>query len=133
DDGGKFGKGYVHGRRRIDPADWYFDCHFHRDPVMPGSLGVEAIIEALKMYAIDKGLAHGLRSPEFAVPTGIPFAWKYRGQILRTDEEMIFDAHIKEIRRDPGHLLLIADASVWRGPLRIYELTDLAIAVKESP
>ncbi|TCO60620.1 beta-ketoacyl synthase N-terminal-like domain-containing protein [Actinocrispum wychmicini] len=127
-DGGKYGKGYVYGRRQIDPTDWYFDCHFHRDPVMPGSLGVEAVLEALRRYVTDTGLAGD--SPTFALPVGVAMSWKYRGQILRTDPEMAFELHVKDIRHEPDRLLVIADANVWRGSLRIYELTDLAVEAR---
>jgi 3-hydroxymyristoyl/3-hydroxydecanoyl-(acyl carrier protein) dehydratase len=141
DGGGRHGLGYLRGRRRIDPDDWYFACHFHRDPVMPGSLGVEAVLQALQVFVLDAGLADGFARPEFALPRDVPMGWKYRGQILRTDREMTFDLHVKEIRRADGELLVIADASIWRRPtsdaprrgpgLRIYELTDVAVAVRD--
>ena len=40
--------GYLYAERTIDPSDWFFQFHFHQDPVMPGSLGVEAIIETMQ-------------------------------------------------------------------------------------
>ncbi|MFE0574429.1 beta-ketoacyl synthase N-terminal-like domain-containing protein [Streptomyces albogriseolus] len=129
DGGGEHGKGYVHGHRRIDPDDWYFSCHFHRDPVMPGSLGVEAVLQGLQALVIESGLADGMGPVRFAVPRDVPMGWKYRGQILREDREMTFDAHIKEVRRTDGRLTVVADASVWKPGLRIYELTDIAVDV----
>ncbi|MGW7381349.1 beta-ketoacyl synthase N-terminal-like domain-containing protein [Streptomyces sp. NPDC054794] len=130
EDGGKHGKGYLHGRRRIRPDEWYFDCHFHRDPVMPGSLGVEAILQALRLYVLEQGLADGIGRPRFALATDVPMSWKYRGQILRHDGELFFDAHVKEVRRDGERLVVIADADLWKPGLRIYELTDVAIEVR---
>ncbi len=129
DGGGEHGKGYVHGHRRIDPDDWYFSCHFHRDPVMPGSLGVEAVLQGLQALVIESGLADGMGPVRFAVPRDVPMGWRYRGQILREDREMTFDAHIKEVRRTDGRLTVVADASVWKPGLRIYELTDIAVDV----
>ncbi|MEV5438960.1 beta-ketoacyl synthase N-terminal-like domain-containing protein [Streptomyces sp. NPDC052682] len=129
-DGGKYGAGYLHGYRRIRPDEWYFDCHFHRDPVMPGSLGVEAILQALRLFVLEQGLAEGIEEPRFAVASGVPMSWKYRGQILRQDPELRFDVHVKEVRRDGGRLLVIADAELWKPGLRIYELTDVAVEVR---
>ena len=46
DQGGEHGKGQivaelaVAGNKRLD---WFFDCHFHGDPVMPGCLGLDAL------------------------------------------------------------------------------------------
>ncbi|MFB8005708.1 beta-ketoacyl synthase N-terminal-like domain-containing protein [Nocardia sp. NPDC056000] len=127
--GGKFDRGYLRGHREIDHDDWYFECHFYRDPVMPGSLGVEALIQGLQVYAIEQGIGTELDDPVFAMPLGVPMTWKYRGQILRTEGPMTFDLHIKEIRREDDRTLVIADANVWKPGMRIYEITDIAVEV----
>jgi 3-hydroxymyristoyl/3-hydroxydecanoyl-(acyl carrier protein) dehydratase len=129
-DGGEHGKGYLRAHRAIRPEDWYFERHFHRDPVMPGSLGVEAIIEAVRAYIVEVGLADGIADPRFAMPAGVRLQWRYRGQILRADREMEVELHVKEVRRDGGKLLLVGDASLWKPGLRIYELTDVAVEVR---
>ncbi|MFF1488338.1 beta-ketoacyl synthase N-terminal-like domain-containing protein [Streptomyces sp. NPDC058319] len=131
-DGGRHGKGYLHGKRAVRPDEWYFDCHFHRDPVMPGSLGVEAVLQALRLYVLEQNLAEGYARPRFAMATGVETSWKYRGQILRHDKELFFDVHVKEIRREDDRLLVIADADLWKPGLRIYELTDVAIEVRPT-
>ena len=130
--GGDYGAGYLRGYHRVTPDEWYFSCHFHRDPVMPGSLGVEAVMQAMQLYAIETGLADGLYRPQFALAAGIELGWRYRGQILRTDPDMNFDVHIKEVRREPGQVLLIGDANLWKSELRIYELKNVAIAVRSG-
>ncbi|MFE9833689.1 beta-ketoacyl synthase N-terminal-like domain-containing protein [Streptomyces sp. NPDC005551] len=130
EDGGRYGAGYLHGHRNIAPDEWYFDRHFHRDPVMPGSLGVEAVLQAMRLFVLEQNLADGMTRPRFAMATGVEMAWKYRGQILRDDDELFFDVHIKEVRREADRLLLIADADLWKTRLRIYELTDVAIEVR---
>ncbi|MEV0296208.1 beta-ketoacyl synthase N-terminal-like domain-containing protein [Nocardia sp. NPDC050710] len=131
DDGGSHGQGYLRGLRRIDHDDWYFECHFYRDPVMPGSLGVEALIQALQVYAIENGLEAGFTDPVFAMPLDVEMVWKYRGQILRTEGPMTFDLHIKEVRRADDRMLVIADANVWKPGMRIYELANVAVEVHE--
>ncbi|NEC84558.1 beta-ketoacyl synthase N-terminal-like domain-containing protein [Streptomyces sp. SID12501] len=128
-DGGKHGAGYLHGYRQVRPDEWYFDCHFHRDPVMPGSLGVEAILQGLRLFVLEQGLAEGIDNPRFGLAVDVPTSWKYRGQILRHDRELRFDVHVKEVRRDAGRLVVVADAELWKPGLRIYELTDVAIEV----
>ncbi|RBM20684.1 beta-ketoacyl synthase N-terminal-like domain-containing protein [Streptomyces sp. PT12] len=131
-DGGRHGQGYLHGIRAVRPDEWYFSCHFHRDPVMPGSLGVEAILQAMRLFVREQGLAEGIEAPRFAMATDIELKWKYRGQILRDDAELTFDVHIREIRREPGRVVLVADADLSKRGLRIYELSDLALEVRSS-
>jgi hypothetical protein len=91
---------------------------------------VEAMIQAMQAYVIDVGLAD---RPRFAMPVGVPTAWKYRGQILRDDPELDFEVRVKEVRREDGRMLVIGDASLWKPGLRIYEVTDLAVQVMEGP
>jgi 3-hydroxymyristoyl/3-hydroxydecanoyl-(acyl carrier protein) dehydratase len=78
-DGGRYGSGYVYASKEINPADWFYDCHFYQDPVMPGSLGVEAMLQAIKIYAMDAQLGQGLQSPRFGQPANNCMIWKYRG------------------------------------------------------
>ncbi|MER6349238.1 beta-ketoacyl synthase N-terminal-like domain-containing protein [Streptomyces sp. NPDC001532] len=128
-DGGEHAQGYLRGHRAIRPDEWYFSCHFHRDPVMPGSLGVEALLQGLQVYAVETGLTEGLRNPRFALLRGTETTWSYRGQILRDDPDMEFDVHIKEIRREPGRIVITGDGHVWKSDLRIYRLGDLGIEI----
>jgi len=129
DGGGKYGKGYLHSVRRIDPEDWFFARHFHLDPVIPGSLGVESVIQALQQWLLDT--EPGLGDAGFVVPVGEAFGWKYRGQFLPADATSTLEAHIKEVRRAPGRVRVIADASLWKPGLRIYELNDIAVELRE--
>ncbi|MEV2215005.1 beta-hydroxydecanoyl-ACP dehydratase [Streptomyces sp. NPDC050997] len=132
DGGGQYGKGYLHAERTIDPQDWFFARHFHLDPVIPGSLGVETVIQAMQEWLLDSGLAEGMRDPGFVLPVGVPFTWKYRGQFLPTDGSSTLEVHVKEVQRKSGRLRLTADASMWKPGLRIYELTDIAIELREN-
>jgi 3-hydroxyacyl-[acyl-carrier protein] dehydratase / trans-2-decenoyl-[acyl-carrier protein] isomerase len=41
--GGEFGKGFIRAEFDVRPDLWFFGCHFHGDPVMPGCLGLDAL------------------------------------------------------------------------------------------
>ena len=49
-EGGEFGLGYIEAEFDIDPSLWFFDCHFKGDPVMPGSLGLDALWQLVGFY-----------------------------------------------------------------------------------
>jgi 3-hydroxymyristoyl/3-hydroxydecanoyl-(acyl carrier protein) dehydratase len=132
DGGGAHGRGYLRARRAVAESDWFFARHFHLDPVMPGSLGVEAVIQALQEWLVDAGALDGLADPEFVVPAGLELHWRYRGQILAADGEMTLEAHVKQVERRPGRVRVVADAAVWKPGLRIYELTDVAAEAREK-
>ena len=50
DTGGAHGKGYIEAEFDINPKLWFFDCHFIGDPVMPGSLGLDALWQLVGFY-----------------------------------------------------------------------------------
>lgn len=131
DGGGKFGKGYLRAVRPVSETDWFFAYHFHLDPVMPGSLGIEAVIQAMQEWALSVGLAADLVAPEFVLPANLPMSWRYRGQILADDREMTLEVHIKDIERRDGRVRVVGEASVWKPGMRIYELNDIAVELRD--
>jgi 3-hydroxyacyl-[acyl-carrier protein] dehydratase/trans-2-decenoyl-[acyl-carrier protein] isomerase len=50
DEGGAFNKGRIEAQFDIDPSLWFFDCHFQGDPVMPGSLGLDAMWQLVGFF-----------------------------------------------------------------------------------
>jgi 3-hydroxymyristoyl/3-hydroxydecanoyl-(acyl carrier protein) dehydratase len=131
-DGGKYGQGYIHATKFIKRYDWYLACHFYQDPVMPGSLGVEAIHQAAQAFVLYQDLGKDLKSPRFKHLDNHKTVWKYRGQILAHDKEMNLEVHIKEIDIKPGRVVVTADANLWKNDMRIYEVTDLAVVLEEE-
>ncbi len=131
ENGGKAGKGYLYAERAIDAGDWFFRFHFHQDPVMPGSLGVEAVIELMQAYAVEMDLGQGLRNPKFGRILS-EVKWKYRGQITPLNKQMSLDAHITDIQRRADKIIIIGDANLSKDGLRIYEISDIGICIEEA-
>src|SRR6185437_9291950 len=44
-EGGAFGRGYAVARSDLASRAWVFDSHFPRDPVMPGTMLVEGLLQ----------------------------------------------------------------------------------------
>ena len=129
--GGQYGFGYVHALKTIDPSDWFYPCHFHLDPVMPGSLGVEAMVQSMQIFALQNGLGKDLHNPRFGHVLGTT-KWQYRGQIIPDNIEMTLEVHIKEIRHLADRVEILADGNLWKDGLRIYHVKDLGLSVQEG-
>ncbi len=130
-DGGKYHKGYVHSSKLIDASDWFYPCHFYKDPVMPGSLGVEAMIQSLQVFALQQDLAKELNNPRFGLVAD-EAKWTYRGQIIPDNKEMTLEVHIKEIRKTAGRVDIIADGNLWKDGLRIYSVESIGLSLQEA-
>ncbi|MEY8198328.1 MAG: beta-hydroxydecanoyl-ACP dehydratase, partial [Colwellia sp.] len=129
--GGSAGVAYVYGERTIDATDWFFRYHFHQDPVMPGSLGVEAIIELMQTYALKNDLGKAFTNPRFIAPNSV-VKWKYRGQITPLNKQMSLDVHITDIVKEAGEVRLIGDANLSKDGLRIYQVKDIVLSIVEA-
>lgn len=129
--GGDYQLAYIYGERNIDASDWFFRYHFHQDPVMPGSLGVEAIIELLQSYALHNDLGKSFNNPRF-ISSQTKVTWKYRGQITPLNKKMNVDIHLKEIIKTDSEVRLVGDANLSKDGLRIYHVQDIVLSIVEA-
>ena len=130
--GGQHQQGYIYAEKAITPSNWYFAFHFYQDPVMPGALGVETILQAMQLYALHQGLDHGFTSPRFAQVLNHPITWKYRGQITPDNHKLYLEVHISAVRHEGDRVTLIGDASLWKETMRIYAIQDIALCIQEA-
>ncbi len=101
DDAGRHGKGFLQGSIDVDPSFWFFEAHFHEDPVWPGSLGLEAFLQLLKVYAVDRfGL--GADATFSTMPVGHEHAWEYRGQVVPAASTVTVQVHITGVDEARG-------------------------------
>jgi len=120
-------EGYVYANRRNNPQDWFYACHFHEDPVMPGSLGIEAILQAMKVFA----LQHSKESATAGLVPGQKMKWRYRGQVLQHHRQMQLEVHFHKTQLMGNTKIFTGDASLWADDSRIYEVRNLALAIEE--
>ena len=125
-------QGYIYALKENDPKAWFYPCHFHQDPVMPGSLGVEAILQAMQVYALQQNLGGAFKSPHFDLRINQPLIWKYRGQILPSHKQMKIEIVITKVEHKNDQVVIEGDASLWADTVRIYEVKHASICLEES-
>jgi 3-hydroxymyristoyl/3-hydroxydecanoyl-(acyl carrier protein) dehydratase len=127
-DGGPHGLGYVAGSADVDPAAWFFKAHFHQDPVWPGSLGLEALLQLLKVFALEKWPtpAAGHRFTSLAVDRR--HRWSYRGQVVPTNRRVVVEAVITACEEQPAPTIR-ADGLLAVDGVIIYEMKDFALSL----
>ncbi len=131
--GGEAGLGRIRAEKDVRASDWFFKAHFFQDPVQPGSLGLDAMLQALSILVLERGVdtngtpAH-LESPALAEA----MTWKYRGQVLPENQRVVVDLQITDWRRETGGTLAVAKGSLWVDGKRIYEATGLALRLADD-
>ena len=120
-DGGPKGLGYIRATRRINPDEWFFKAHFHQDPVVPGSLGLESFLQLLKFIASERW--GNVRSE--SVTTNERHEWIYRGQVIPADHEVTVEAVVTAV--DEARRLIRADGYLSVDGRVIYGMKDFTL------
>jgi 3-hydroxymyristoyl/3-hydroxydecanoyl-(acyl carrier protein) dehydratase len=132
-DGGAAGLGRLRGEKRVDPSEWYFRAHFFRDPVQPGSLGIEAMCDLLKFHLIERDAGAGMRRPRFEpVVTGREITWKYRGQVTPANRVVTVEVEIVDSGVAGGGRYAAGTGWLWVDGKLIYQVTGLAVRVVDA-
>jgi acyl transferase domain-containing protein/3-hydroxymyristoyl/3-hydroxydecanoyl-(acyl carrier protein) dehydratase len=125
--GGPAGLGRLRAEKDVDPGDWFFRAHFFQDPVMPGSLGVEAMSQLLRWYLTERGAAPCVPVRFEPIALHEPLKWTYRGQIVPGDRLITIELDILEVQDGDAATIAFATASLWVDGRLIYRVDRLAM------
>jgi 3-hydroxyacyl-[acyl-carrier protein] dehydratase / trans-2-decenoyl-[acyl-carrier protein] isomerase len=123
EDGGLFGKGEVRAELDISPDLWFFACHFDKDPVMPGCLGLDALWQLLGFFLGWKGYKGKGRARGGEI--------KFSSSVFPTVKKVAYELHIKRVIGQ-RLTMAIADGFVVADGERIYEAKDLRTVMTTS-
>src|SRR5512142_354783 len=116
--------GFIEGTKDVDPSAWFFKAHFYQDPVCPGSLGLESLLQLLKVVAVERWGA-GPGAAFESVGLGDAHRWIYRGQVIPTHGRVTTRAVITAV--DDRRRRLKADGSLGVDGRRIYQIHDFTL------
>jgi 3-hydroxyacyl-[acyl-carrier protein] dehydratase/trans-2-decenoyl-[acyl-carrier protein] isomerase len=122
--GGEYGKGHIVGELDITPSLWFFNCHFAGNPVMPGSLGLDAMWQMIGYWlgwsgSPGKGRALGVGEVTFS------------GHIAPETRCVRYEVDMRQVRR--GRLVLgIADGRVLADDTCVYVAKDMRVGLVTS-
>ena len=119
--GGTFDKGEIIAQFDIDPSLWFFDCHFEKDPVMPGCLGLDAMWQLVGFFLgwigePGRGRALGSGSVKFA------------GEILQDSKLVEYHINMKKIIKR-GVVVGVGDGIVSVDGKKIYTAEGLKVGL----
>ena len=120
-DGGKYGRGFIHAELDVHPDQWFFQCHFLGDPVMPGSLGLDAMWQLVGFFvgwSGKPGRGRALHAGEV----------KFTGQVTQKVERITYRIDMKRII-DRKLIMGIGDGIMEADGKPIYEAADLRVGL----
>ncbi len=119
--GGKYNRGLVRAELDLDPEMWFFKCHFHGDPVMPGCLGLDALWQMTGFYLCWAGFpGHG---------RALGGEIKFTGQATTDIALLEYGVDIRRTMRSGRVTLGIADGFMRADGETIYEAANLRVGL----
>lgn len=132
---GKYGKGYGIASLQISHDDPWFWSHFPADPVMPGSHGVDAIMQLAGLWA-------GCTAVITGRPRALEGRFTYNGQVLPNSKVIYYRIDVKRFLKkkkvvffdgtlsvdDPDNFIY----SLENGKLAFFSHEDLSINPKSD-
>jgi 3-hydroxyacyl-[acyl-carrier protein] dehydratase / trans-2-decenoyl-[acyl-carrier protein] isomerase len=92
-EGGKFGRGYAIARKDLSLMTWVFDSHLPADPVMPGTMLVEGLLQLAGLfgaYVGGRGKGRAARVDDV----------KFLAEVMPQDEKMLYRIDIRKHSAD---------------------------------
>lgn len=132
---GEAGLGIVRAEKDVMASDWFFQAHFMGDPVQPGSLGIEALVQLLQCAIRLRGVGRewGSAARFEPVALGEPLVWKYRGQVVPTNGLITTLVEVLKIEPNGSDAITVsARGSLWVDGKKIYDTPKLAMRVQRD-
>lgn len=95
--GGPWGLGYLKAKKALKPDEWFFLCHFHNDPVMPGLLQFEGCLQAMAFYLAGLGFTLDRDGYRFEPIPEVLYEVQFRGEADPTNREIIYEVFVEEV------------------------------------
>ena len=91
------------------------------------------MLQLLQFYVLERDLHADVPQPVFEpIATGRTITWKYRGQVVPTNETIETTAQIVSVGRDERGVFVRADASLWVDGKQIYRAASIGMRIVEA-
>jgi len=117
-------KGRIVAEKEVIFDEWFFQCHFNGDPILPGCLSVDAIWQLVGFYIVCNGVAG------FGRALGVGEV-SFDGQIRPFNRVVRYEIDIRRFSSIPeqGAALAVANASISVDDELIYTVKDAKAGV----
>jgi len=121
-------RGKIIGEKDVKQDDWFFQCHFRDDPIMPGCLGLDAIWQLIGLYnslrdvSSGQGRALGCGEADFF------------GQIQPHHKVIRYEVDVKRVSysKPLESMIIVADGDVFVDDTHIYSVKSARVGLFQN-
>ncbi|MER5553625.1 beta-ketoacyl synthase N-terminal-like domain-containing protein [Streptomyces sp. NPDC002793] len=99
--GGPWGRGYLRAETPVSPDDWFFEGHFKNDPCMPGTLMLQAGLQAMAFHLAALGFTVARDGWRFEPVAGRPLTARCRGQATPGSRRIVYEVFVHGVSAGP--------------------------------
>ena len=122
EDNGLYKKGLIKAELDIKDNLWFFDCHFKKDPVMPGCLGLDAMWQLVGFFLGWQG------NPGKGRALGVGTV-KFTGEVLQNIKLVKYEIDMKKVMSPSGTTVGLANGVVLADDKKIYSADNLKVGL----
>ena len=122
DKNGEFNKGLIQAELDIKEKMWFFECHFKQDPVMPGCLGLDAMLQLVGFFL------GWIGEPGRGRALGVN-AVKFTGEVLTDTKIARYKVDMKRLIKRKGAVVGLANGILYADNKPIYEAEGLKVGL----
>ncbi|MFF3484316.1 beta-ketoacyl synthase N-terminal-like domain-containing protein [Streptomyces sp. NPDC002701] len=99
--GGPWGRGYLRAETPVRPDDWFFEGHFENDPCMPGTLMLQAGLQAMALHLAALGFTVARDGWRFEPVSDRPCTVHCRGQATPDSRRIVYEVFVHGVSAGP--------------------------------
>ena len=122
EDNGLYKKGLIKAELDIKDNLWFFDCHFKKDPFMPGCLGLDAMWQLVGFFLGWQG------NPGKGRALGVGTV-KFTGEVLQNIKLVKYEIDMKKIMSPGGTTVGLANGVVLADDKKLYSADNLKVGL----
>ncbi|HEU4394255.1 MAG TPA: beta-ketoacyl synthase N-terminal-like domain-containing protein, partial [Planctomycetota bacterium] len=124
--GGPAGLGLARGETDIRPGDWFLECHFTDDRVMPGTLMYETCLQVLRALLLRRGWVAEAGAAAWEPVPGASSRLRCRGQVTEATRVVSYEVAVRSLSYGPEPRC-VADALMLADGKPIVEMTGITV------
>lgn len=126
---GNYGLGYIIAEKDIDETFWPYKCHFKNDPIFPGTIMLEGVIQVSTFFQTLMGLYSTSKQISAHMRTNSAVKSIFRGEVKPGCHLLRFRVDPVDVRKVEDGILFVMDAAVYCDGMQIVKQQNAAVII----